>query len=66
MDMELLQKKIEDSGLKQKYLAEQLGISRFGFAEKMKNPDRWKVVEVVKMTKVLNLSKSESKKIFGL
>lgn len=66
MDMELLQKKIEDSGLKQVYLAKKLGISRFGFAEKMKNPERWKVAEAATMIKLLNLSKSESKKIFGL
>lgn len=66
MDMDLLQMKIDKSGLKQVYLAEQLGISRFGFAEKLKYPERWKVAEATKMIRLLNLSKAESKQIFGL
>ena len=64
--MELLREKIDASGYKQNYIAEQLGISRFGLADKVKNPERWKMTEVIILVKLLHLSPAETQQIFGL
>ena len=64
MNMELLEDKINESGYKREYIASQLGITRFGLLDKMKNPERWKVTEMKILVKLLRLSRTESKEIF--
>lgn len=66
MDMNLLEQKIVESGYRREFIAEKLGLTRFGFREKINNPDRWKVSEVRELVKLLNISKADSRKIFGI
>lgn len=66
MDMILLEQKIDESGYRRDFIAEKLGITRFGFRDKINNPERWKVSEVKKLVKLLNISKADSRKIFGI
>ena len=66
MDMTLLEQKIVESGYRREFIAEKLGLTRFGFRDKINNPDRWKVSEVRELVKLLNISKADSRKIFGI
>lgn len=66
MDMKLLEQKIVESGYRREFIAEKLGLTRFGFRDKINNPDRWKVSEVKELVKLLNISKADSRKIFGI
>lgn len=66
MDMNLLEQRIVESGYRREFIAEKLGLTRFGFRDKINNPDRWKVSEVRELVKLLNLSKADSRKIFGI
>lgn len=66
MDMALLEQKIADSGYRKEFIANRLGLTRFGLRDKINNPDRWKVSEVSELVKLLNISKAESRKIFGI
>lgn len=66
MDMNLLDAKINESGLKREYIASQIGLTRFGFREKLIYPHRWKVSEMSKLVSLLNLSTDEIKQIFDL
>lgn len=66
MDMNLLEQKIVESGYRREFIAEKLGLTRFGFRDKINNPDRWKVSEVRELVKLLNISKADSRKIFGI
>lgn len=65
MNMDLLEAKINESGYKREYIAAQLGLSRFGLLDKMKNPERWKITETKVIVKLLKLSRAEAKEIFG-
>ena len=66
MDMNLLEQKIVESGYRREFIAEKLGLTRFGFRDKINNPERWKVSEVKELVKLLNISKVDSRKIFGI
>lgn len=66
MNMNLLNEKIEASGYKREYIAQQLNITRFGLRDKMLNPNRWKASEAATIIKLLNLTEEESQAIFGL
>lgn len=48
MNMNLLNEKIEASGYKREYIAQQLNITRFGLRDKMLNPNRWKASEAAR------------------
>lgn len=65
MNMELLEERINESGYKREFIAKELGLSRHGLYAKLKNPERWKVSEMVTVVKLLNLTKSDSRQIFG-
>lgn len=65
MNMALLESKITESGYKKEFIAEKLGITRFGLLDKMKNPDRWKLSEVRVLVDLLALSRADAKEIFG-
>ena len=66
MDMNLLEQKIVESGYRREFIAKKLGLTRFGFRDKINNPDRWKISEVRELVKLLNISKADSRKIFGI
>lgn len=64
MDMELLEKKIEGSGLKKVFIAEQIGIDRASLRNKMIGKTEFTMSEIGKLCKVLNLTDKEKVKIF--
>ena len=66
MDMVYLEEKINESGLKRQYIADKIGISRWGLRDKLMKPGRWKVSEMTALISLLNLSESDSKRIFNL
>ncbi len=64
IDTVLLKKTIKESGLKKEYIAEQLGISLSSFSNKINGRYPFKIPEMVRMEKVLNLDESTIKEIF--
>lgn len=64
VNSELLKKKIEQSGMKVKYVAVQIGLTPAGLYKKISNESEFKVSEVLAITRVLNLSSSERDAIF--
>jgi len=59
-----LRDKIETSGLKYKYLAEQLDISSYGLQLKIDGKNEFLVKEAVKLCNLLNLTNKEREDIF--
>lgn len=59
-----LRNKIETSGLKYKYLAEQLDISSYGLQLKIDGKNEFLVKEAVKLCNLLNLTNKEREDIF--
>ena len=59
-----LNKAIKNSGYMKQYLAEQLGISRSYFLSKVKGDVDFKASEIVKLSELLNLSKTDRDLIF--
>lgn len=64
MNQVLLEEKMESSGLKYNYIADQLGISPQGFIKKRKGQIPFTVREVGLMKTLLGLTNSERDKIF--
>lgn len=56
IDLERLKKEIELSGLKMHFIASQLNLSRESLYQKLEGKTEFKVSEVQKLTKVLNMS----------
>ncbi len=65
MDMDLLKARIEESGYRFDYVANQIGMSRHGLYNKIRNPGSWKVSEMAAIIKLLSLNRADSKRIFG-
>lgn len=63
-DIELLKKKIADSGMTVKAISEKSGILRETFYNRLKGSGEFTASEIVALTKTLRLSKSERDKIF--
>lgn len=62
---ELLEKKIEESGLKKSFIAQALSLSPYGLAKKINNETEFKTSEVDKLCKILNISTlTEKDRIF--
>jgi len=59
----LLREKIKESGLKLKYLAEQLNITAFGLQKKIDNINEFKVSEVDKLCEILHITKLTEKEM---
>lgn len=59
-----LRDKIETSGIKYKYLAEQLDISSYGLQLKIDGKNEFLVKEAVKLCNLLNLTNKEREDIF--
>lgn len=63
-DLVLLKKKINDSGMTVKAIAQKSGMLRETFYNRMKGNADFKASEIVALSKVLNLSKNERELIF--
>ena len=63
-DTMTLRRRIEEAGLKYKYIANQLGLKPYGLQLKINNVFEFKVSEVNLLTKILNLSAGEKEEIF--
>lgn len=61
---ELLKEKIEESGYRFDWIAKQLNLSVFGMRKKVNGENEFKVSEVKKISKILNLNEKEREKIF--
>ena len=64
IDTALLEKAIENSGLRINYILDQLGISRQSFDRKRKNVDSFRQSEVYVLCDLLKLDNAQKKKIF--
>lgn len=60
-DTEALVNLIEKSGLKYKYIADQLGISYFSLNRKINNVTEFKTSEVSKLCELLNIDSAKDK-----
>lgn len=59
-----LRRAIEKQGLKYKFIAKEMGLSPYGLQKKIENDTEFKVSEVDKLTKMLNLSSKQKEEIF--
>lgn len=63
-DIDLLKKKIEESGLKMTHIAEKTGILRETLYNRLNSCGEFKASEITALTLVLNLTKEERDQIF--
>lgn len=64
-DTEALKRKITEQGLKQGFIADKLGLSSYGFANKLNNKSEFKATEISLLCKLLNITNlSEKESIF--
>lgn len=63
-NVELLEKKIEDSGIKKRVIAEKANLTRQGLLLKTKGVREFKASEIQSIAKTLNLSTDEIFSIF--
>ena len=64
VNTDLLDQRIEDSGLKIGFIIEKLGLSRTGFDKKRRGINKFRVAEVYVICDLLNLSDEERHSIF--
>lgn len=57
----LLREKIEASGLKLQYIADQLGITRFGLYKKLQDGSEFKPSQIVKLCELLRIETAEER-----
>ena len=60
----LLERYIEDSGLKKGFIAKQLGITAYGFAIKVNNKSEFKANEIAILCKLLKIGAKDKEAIF--
>ena len=60
-DTEALQMRIDASGLKQAFIAKQLGLSSYGFSRKKNNVTEFKPSEIDALCSLLNIDKIEDR-----
>lgn len=60
----LLEQYIEKSGYKKSYIAQQLGITAYGFALKINNKSEFKASEMTILCKLLKISAKDKEAIF--
>lgn len=63
-DTSLLRKAISESGLKFSFIAEQLGLSRFGLMKKIDGDNEFKASEIAKLCDILNIDNKKRDRIF--
>lgn len=56
-----LKKRIDESGLKQEYIAKQLGLSSYGFAKKRDNESQFKPTEIDALCNLLGINTLEER-----
>ncbi len=64
MNLDLLKKRIEESGLKQIFIAEQLGIDRASLYNKLNGKSEFTMKEIVNLSRVLHIDDKEKLHIF--
>ena len=64
VNTQLLDDKIESSGLKRGFIVDKLGLSRFGFDKKLKGQTPFRVAEIYVLCDLLNISESDKQAIF--
>lgn len=64
INSELLQEKIQESGLKLGYISKKMNLSSYGLGKKIKNESEFKVSEMYKLCELLCLSDEERDAIF--
>ena len=64
VNTDLLDKRIEESGLKISFLIEKLGLSRNGFDKKRRGINQFRVAEVYVICDLLKLSDEDRNSIF--
>lgn len=57
----LLEKRIEESGLKRSYIAQMLGLSAYGLARKIKNESEFKTSEISGLCELLRIDSLEER-----
>ena len=62
--MELLRKKIDESGYKLAFIAEKCGLTYQGFLPKLKGERQFVANEIAILTRLLNLTLEEQREIF--
>lgn len=60
-DTKALQKRINESGLKQEFIANKLGLSSYGFAKKKNNETEFKPSEIDVLCKILHIDTLEER-----
>ncbi len=63
-DTKELEKRIRDAGLKQGWIAGQLGLSLYGFSRKVKGLSEFKQSEISALAQILRLSQADIRRIF--
>lgn len=61
---ELLKQKIEESGYRFSWIAEQLNLSPYGLRKKVGGENEFKATEIMKFQEILNISNNERDEIF--
>lgn len=64
VDLNLLAKTIEDSGMKQKHIAQQIGLTREGLWNKVKGRTEFTASELSALKVTLGLSNARFRRIF--
>lgn len=64
VNTQLLDSKIENSGLKIGHIADSLGLSRFGFDKKRKGVIKFRKPEIYVLCDLLHLTEDDKQKIF--
>ena len=57
----LLREIVEKSGLKYKFIAEKMGLSRFGLMKKIDNENEFKASEIEKLCEILGINSLEDR-----
>ena len=60
-DTEALKKKMAEHGLKQAYIADRLGLTPYGFANKVNNKTEFKSSEIKLLCEILNITSLREK-----
>nr|WP_293994495.1 toxin-antitoxin system, antitoxin component, Xre family protein [uncultured Fusobacterium sp.] len=64
INTKLLKRKIDESGYRFSWIAKQLNLSPYGLRKKVDGENEFKVSEVSKICKLLNISDEERENIF--
>ena len=60
----LLEQYIEKSGFKRSFIAQQIGLTAYGFSRKVKNRSEFKANEILGLCKLLKIDKNDKEAIF--